>query len=108
MKLFMLLALMLPLQSFASLNCRSPDTASLETRQHCQDPAGRTQAGETPAGGLAQHHHCGSCCVAAVAAVPLRFTPPSFAHPAISLPAYRPWSSVALDRLDRPPRLVYG
>jgi hypothetical protein len=91
-KFVLLLALMLPLQSFAWVKCSSPGAASAAAHQHCEDPA--------------QHHHCGSCCVAAIAAMPLRLTPPSCSSSGISLPALAPLFKVALDRLDRPPRPV--
>jgi hypothetical protein len=103
MKLIVLLALLLPLQSFAWLNCGSSSGASPAAHQHCQDSQGATQTGD-----LAQHHPCGNCCVTAVAATPLRFTPSSFTYPPLSLPVHRSWRKVALDRLDRPPRLVFG
>jgi hypothetical protein len=99
--LLLLLALMLPLQGFAWVNCGSADNGPVAAHAHCQDPS----SGK-PATGLAQHHHCGSCCVAAVAAAPLRFTPPLCANSGIPLPAHRPLLKVALDRLDRPPRLA--
>ena len=99
MRLVLLLALMLPLQSFAGVGCSTPHAAAIAAHQHCGEPADRSLAG-----GQVQHHHCGSCCVAAVAAAPNRFTPPSIVNPSISLPAYWPPLKVALDRLDRPPR----
>src|ERR1700733_5482467 len=91
-KFVLLLALLLPLQSFAWVQCSSTGAASVAAHQHCEDPA--------------QHHHCGSCCVAAIAAMPSRFTPPSFSNSGIPLPALAPLFKVALDRLDRPPRTV--
>ena len=100
-RLALLLALLLPLQGFAWVNCSSPQAASAAAHQHCQDSADGAQSGE-----LGQHHHCGSCCVAAVAAMPLRFTPPSLTNPGISLPTRRPLPEAALGRLDRPPRLI--
>lgn len=85
-RLVLLLALMLPLQSIAQVNC--------DSHQHC--------AAQT------QHHHCGSCCVPAVAASPTRFPPPPFVNSGISMPSYLSWLKVAPDRLDRPPRFVIG
>jgi hypothetical protein len=101
MTLVLLLALILPLQSFASIGCGSADAPSFASQQHCADHPGEPQSGAAP-----QHHHCGSCCVTAIAAAPLRFTPPPLTNPGVSLPAHRPLLSVTLDRLDRPPRLV--
>jgi hypothetical protein len=101
-RLVLLLALLLPLQSLAWVNCNAPDTASLAAHQHCEDSAGAAQSGDLPQ----QHHHCGSCCVAAIAATPQLFTPPSFTNAGILLPAHWPRHAVTLDRLDRPPRLV--
>src|SRR5271168_1619874 len=76
MRLVLLLLLMLPVQSFARINC--------DSHQHC--------------GESTQYHHCGSCCLAAVAASPIRLTPPSFINSGISMPAYLPWLTVAPDR----------
>ena len=102
MRLVLLLALMLPLQSYAWVGCSAP-LAAVAAHQHCGDTGDGS-----PTGGQAQHHHCGSCCVAAVAAAPNRFSPPSFMSSGVSLPAYWPPLKVALDRLDRPPRLAAG
>jgi hypothetical protein len=99
--LLLLLALILPLQGFAWVNCSSADSGPAAAHAHCQNPSGGT-----PAAGVDQHHHCGSCCVAAVATAPLRITPPLSANSGIPLPAHRPLLKVALDRLDRPPRLA--
>jgi hypothetical protein len=102
MRLVLLLALVLPLQSLAWANCSAPNTAALAAHQHCGDTAGGAQSGDLPQ----QHHHCGSCCVAAIAATPLRFTPPALSNAGLPLPAHWPPHAAALDRLDRPPRLV--
>jgi hypothetical protein len=91
-KFLLLLALMLPLQSFAWVSCSSAAAGPVAAHQHCAEPA--------------QHHQCGSCCVAAVAALPIHSTPPPFASSGVSLPPLAPLPKVALDRLDRPPRLV--
>jgi hypothetical protein len=100
-RLVLLLALMLQLQSFAWIGCGSAEASPVAGHPHCPDPAGGQQTGD-----LAQQHHCGSCCVTAIGATPLGFTPPSVTHPGISLPAHLALFEVALDRLDRPPRLV--
>jgi hypothetical protein len=99
MRLVMLLALLLPLQSFAWVTCSSPDAAA-GAHAHCGYPAG-AHAGDMP-----QHHHCSSCCATAVATTPIHVTPPPVASPGIALPAHRPLLKIALDRLDRPPRPV--
>jgi hypothetical protein len=100
MKLVLLLALVLPLQSFASFwSCGSQDTAAAAAHEHCIQPGAQQGGGE-------QHHHCGTCCVAAIAATALRWTPPRSVSPAASLPSHRSPPKVVLDRLDRPPRLV--
>jgi hypothetical protein len=101
MRLVLLLALILPLQSFASISCGAPDAHSFASHQHCPDLPGAPSTGDAP-----QHHHCGSCCVTAIAAAPLRFTPPALTNPGDSLPVHRPLLKVTLDRLDRPPRLL--
>lgn len=79
-----LLALILPLQSFAAAwSCSAHD-----------------------AGLTAVQHHCGTCCAAAIALMPFLWTasPPAKAEVSLTWPGPAP--RVALDRLDRPPRLV--
>jgi hypothetical protein len=101
MKLALLLALMMPLQGFASAwGCGSFDTAQTAAPatapQHCAHEAGVTQ----------QHHHCGTCCcAAAIAVMPPLWIPPRPANTGALLPA-RSAPAIVLDRLDRPPRLV--
>jgi hypothetical protein len=101
MRLVLLLALILPLQSFASISCGSRDAASFAPHQHCADSLGGSQTGDAP-----QHHHCGSCCVTAIAAAPLRFAAPPLTNSGVSLPTHRTLLTITLDRLDRPPRLA--
>lgn len=88
--LVMLLALMLPMQSFAAFSCSSGAAASV-AHSHCPDSA-------------QPHHHCGSCCTAAIAVSPTDWTPPPSSNPGIHLPAHSPLLNITLDRLDRPPR----
>lgn len=96
MKLALLLALIMPLQGFASAWGCAFDTAPATAPQHCAHDAGVAQ----------QHHHCGMCCcAAAIAAVPLFWIPPRPANPGALLPVRSP-PAILLDRLDRPPRLV--
>jgi hypothetical protein len=101
MKLVLLLALALPLQSFAAIGCGSLDSASPGAHPHCVDPPNGH-----PSGDAQQHHHCGSCCTAAVATAPLRWAPPPPINSGIFLPARSALLKIALDRLDRPPRLA--
>jgi hypothetical protein len=95
------LALLLPLQSFALPPCgRAAGTeAALAAQHHC--------AQESTA--LRQHaeHGCGKCCCGAafaltsvpgIAALP---QVPELSRAVIGWPP-----SIALDRLDRPPRLI--
>jgi hypothetical protein len=105
MKLALLLALIMPLQGFASAwGCGSfdtapasaPDTALATAPQHCAHEVGVAQ----------QHHHCGiCCCAAAIAVMPLFRVPPRPANPGALLPVRSP-PAIVLDRLDRPPRLA--
>jgi hypothetical protein len=97
-RLVLLLALMLPLQSFAAAwSCGANHPGSAATQQHC---AGHPDA--SPGGG--EHHHCGTCCIAAIALLPFPWTAPRSAGSEASLPLHGPPPQVALDRLDRPPR----
>ena len=98
----LLLALILPLQSFAAAwNCGSPDTASSAAQPHCATGSGAVHTGDAQ-----PHHHCGSCCAAAIAALPFGWIAPPSITPPIALPQIGPPPKVAHDRLDRPPRLV--
>jgi hypothetical protein len=98
----LLLALILPLQSFAAAwNCGSPETTSAAAHQHCAPESGAVHTGDAPA-----HHHCGTCCAAAIAALSLGWIAPPSITPPIALPQIGPPPKVVLDRLDRPPRLV--
>jgi hypothetical protein len=99
--LVLLLALILPLQSFASAwSCSPHDLGASAAHHHCANDSGKPQTGGE------QHHHCGTCCAAAIAWVPFRWTPPRSLSSEASLPLYGPPPRIALDRLDRPPRLI--
>jgi hypothetical protein len=100
-KLVLLLALALPLQSFAAIGCGSADGATSGAHQHCVDPIDGHLSGEMP-----QHHHCGTCCTAAPAMTPLLWSPPPPINSGISPPMRSPLLELALERLDRPPRLA--
>jgi hypothetical protein len=97
--LVLLLALTLPLQGFgAAWSCGADHTAGAAAHAHCANGGGKAQSGGE------QRHHCGTCCVAAVALMPLRWTAPRCAG---SEAAARPQGAppqIPLDRLDRPPR----
>jgi hypothetical protein len=102
MKLALLLALIMPLQGFASAwSCATfdptPATGPATALQHCAHDAGAAQ----------QHHHCGTCCcAAAIAVVPLLWIPPRPVNAGALLPVRSSPPAIALDRLDRPPRFV--
>ncbi len=96
-----LLALILPLQSFAAAwSCSAHDAGLTAVHRHCANESGKAH------GGGEQQHHCGTCCAAAIALMPFLWTasPPAKAEVSLTLPGPAP--RVALDRLDRPPRLV--
>ena len=97
MKLALLLALIMPLQGFASAwSCGSFGAAPAAAAQHCAHEDGAAQ----------QHHHCGTCCcAAAIAVVPLLWIPPRPVNAGALLPVRSP-PAIAIDRLDRPPRFV--
>jgi hypothetical protein len=102
MRLVLLLALILPLQSFAAAwSCGPPEIGSAAAHLHCAPESGAAHTGEAQS-----HHHCGTCCAAAVAALPFGWIAPPSLTPPIALPHILPPPKVALDRLDRPPRLV--
>lgn len=99
LSLVLLLALILPLQSFAAARSCSAQTgaAAAHSHSHCAGDPGKPQSAEP-------HHHCGTCCAAAVALTPFRWTAPGATGSEAFLPVHRPHPKVTLDRLDRPPR----
>jgi hypothetical protein len=101
MTLVLLLALIVPLQSFAAAwSCGAHDPGSAAAHHHCADDLGRAQTGGE------QRHHCGTCCAAAIAWVPFRWHAPRSISSEASLPSYASPPSITLDRLDRPPRFI--
>jgi hypothetical protein len=101
MSVVLLLALILPLQSFAAAwSCSAHDAGAAAAHAHCANDSGK------PTGGSEPHHHCGTCCAAAIALMPFRWTAPRPARFEASLPLHRSPPKVTLDRLDRPPRLL--
>jgi hypothetical protein len=110
MKLALLLALIMPLQGFASaLSCKAfdpaPATGSAAALQHCAHDA---DAGAGLGAGAVQlHHHCGTCCcAAAISVMPVVWVPPPPAISSALLPGRSSPPAIVLDRLDRPPRFV--
>lgn len=100
MALVLLLALLLPVQGFAGAwGCRAQGAATAAPHHHCSDDSGKAQTGE-------QRHHCGTCCAAAIALMPFRWTPPRPVSSEHFLPLHGAPPKVALDRLDRPPRPI--
>jgi hypothetical protein len=93
-ELALLLALFLPLQGFAAAWSCEPQPVQTPSVAQAHCPHGS---------GALQHHDCGTCCLAAIAAAPLRFALPRV-RPDIFFPRLSAAPSVALDRLDRPPR----
>jgi hypothetical protein len=92
----LLFALMLPLQGYAAMPpCREASVATSDPQTHC--------AG-SPA---VHHHHCHNCCCgAAIVLTAADFIAPLLTAPDISDAAlWRP-PTVAIDRLDRPPRFI--
>jgi hypothetical protein len=98
MRLAVLLALIMPLQGWASaLSCAALDTAFTATQQHCSHDSAAMQ----------QHHACGTCCcAAAIALMPLPWAAPRQTGPDILVNPRSAPPAVFLDRLDRPPRHV--
>jgi hypothetical protein len=95
----LLMALMLPLQSFAAAaHCDSAAQASVAAHAHCAEH----EHAANP-----QHHGCcADCCLAAAMAAALNWTLPRAAAPELFLPTLRTPLTVSLDRLDRPPRPI--
>jgi len=99
----LLLALLLPLHTFASAaSCEHATTAgeSLPStavpHEHCtQHPA----HGST----MQSHGCCAACCMAAVVAATRDWAPPRTVAAELSLPAPRAPLLISPDRLDRPP-----
>jgi hypothetical protein len=95
LKLALLLALILPLQGFAvAWSCAAPETVEM-SQHHCGQ-----------ADGASVHHHCGTCCAAAIAATATVWATPPATITRLSLPSFRSLPAIALDRLDRPPRIL--
>jgi hypothetical protein len=102
----LLLALLLPLQSFAAISgCAPPLPATHHAQhpaqtvhEHCAEHASRDSA--------AHPHGCCDCCIAAVGQATLDWTPPRTETPQLSLPVVRAPLMISLDRLDRPPRTL--
>jgi len=108
LELALLLALMLPLQGFATaVRCAAFDTAAAAAASTltAASTGAPTAADPHCAHGTAvQHHSCGTCCSAAIAATSYQWTPPRSRRAALSLPLLFSPPKLALDRLDRPPR----
>jgi hypothetical protein len=95
----LLVAVMLPLQGFASASGCGP-FAAIASTEHCN------HAAKHPAG-TGQLHDCGTCCsVAALSAAPLLWAAPRLTSPKRFLPLFWSPPAVVLDRLDRPPRFI--
>jgi hypothetical protein len=97
----LLFALMLPLQGYAAMPvCREGSVASVASS------APQTHCTGAPA---VHHHQCDNCCCgAAMALTHGEFIAPRLTAPGISDAALWPGPTVALDRLDRPPRFIPG
>jgi hypothetical protein len=91
-KIALLLAVLLPLQGFASVGqCLPARAAAAPT--HCG------HEGAAPG-----HHACGTCCLTAIAATLPNLAPARINSPArFSAPQCFP-PTVILDRLERPPQ----
>src|ERR1700722_2870340 len=104
--LTMLLALMLPLQGYAAMpDCGRLDHTHSGAVHLAASPGALQHCAGVPS--AVHRHGCGNCCCsAAIMLTPVRWVAPVLAAPEISAAA--PWSppTVALDRLDRPPRFA--
>jgi hypothetical protein len=104
--LALLWALMLPLQGFAAAEHCEGSSGQHAKASLAHSPA--TAHEHCPPHERAPHrdHHgcCSDCCLTAVAASTLAWTPARLIAPALFLPAPRAPLTLSLDRLDRPPR----
>jgi hypothetical protein len=103
----MWLSLLLPLQSFAAVPCGQHDAANPSAATAATAFAAQDHCARSPA----THQHgdrvCGKCCCgAAMAATPLHGLAALPAAPEISSAVIGRPPTIALDRLDRPPRFI--
>ena len=106
---FLWLSLLLPLQSFAAAACGQHDAANPSTAGAAAAFAAAAAQDHCATHATHQHgdHACGKCCCGAAMAV-------TTSHDVAALPAAAQISNavigrppiIALDRLDRPPRLI--
>jgi hypothetical protein len=97
----LLLALLLPLQGFAAAaHCEHAAIVShsMAAHQHCPDHPEHAPA--------PRHHGCGDCCTVAAPCASFDWHMPRALAAEASLPAPRTPLTIALDRLDRPPRYL--
>jgi hypothetical protein len=129
----LLLALMLPLQSYAAAAaCADGPVQSSTATHHCggepaaahrsayaiepaaahrdsysSEPAAAQRSHYAGARAAIHHNHCGDCCGGtAIALTPEQWMAPRLAAPEISRAALWFPPTVAADRLDRPPRFI--
>jgi hypothetical protein len=96
----LLFALMLPLQGYAAMPvCREASVAFSAAQTHC--------AGAQAVHPSVHHHNCDNCCCgAAMALTAAVFIAPLLSAPDVFDAALWPPPTAAVDRLDRPPRLI--
>jgi hypothetical protein len=104
LRLALLLALLLPLQAFAALTNCALGAAHVQVHQtHSVPAAADSHCEHAPASNT--HHDCGSCCSVVAASNPLNiWLAPPLSTPPLALTRIKSPPSVAIDRLDRPPR----
>jgi hypothetical protein len=102
----LLFALMLPLQGYAAMPiCGQHDHAAQEPAHTAAHHSAAPHCAREPA--AIHHSGCGDCCCAvAIALSPINWAAPRLAAPQISNTLIWSAPAVALDRLDRPPRLA--
>jgi len=104
------MAVLLPLQAMAAMpNCaatatyEAPAVTQLSrpaSADHCEHHGHNVQHPQN-----IQQHDCGSCCSVAAAGNPLlHWQAPRFTAPYLSIALVEPPPSIAIERLDRPPR----
>ncbi len=102
----LLMALMLPWQSFAAAaHCDLITQQTAQVASAAHGAGAHEHCGEHEHGVTLPHHGCcADCCLTAATVATCDWSVPHAAAPELFLPAPRVPITISLDRLDRPPR----